>query len=240
MKLGRLRPTEEHKRRALPLSRYMRTPLPVPPITLDNTPGVRYGLYHNDVYGDCTIAALANFLSTSGVRRGFEASFTDKDATDFYFDMSGGKDDGLYEVDVLERAVNKGFPLNGLHKLAAFVAIDPTDIYSIRSSAFLFDAIYVGVELPRAAEATVGGLWDSADTLGDNAPGSWGPHAVIVPKYDALGPTFITWGQQQQATWSWWRNCVTEAYALLWRDVAVQHGVDWDALQADLQALKVA
>lgn len=237
MKLGRIRPTAAQKRRALPLERYLRKPLPPAPLALDNAIGVSYGLFANDRLGDCTIAALANFHLTAAAREGRPLSFTDADVVDFYRAMSGGRDDGLVEIDVLERAAATGFPLSGAHKLAAWVRLDAQDLDALRSCASLFHAVYVGAALPLSAQGS--GTWDAAGIILDgDVPGSWGGHAMIAPKYDSLGPTFVTWGRQQRATWSWWRMYVEEAYALLDEERAIVAGVDWMDLQADLEALR--
>jgi hypothetical protein len=236
MKLGRIAPTAAHKARALPLARYLTRPLPHSPLALDNTPGATYRMYRNDEIGDCTVAALANFHATAAAREGRPFLVSDDEAAQYYFTLSGGKDDGLVEIDVLERAAAIGFPLSGAHKLAAWVRIDARDLESIRSCASLFWAVYVGAALPVTAQRQQ--IWDTTGLLvDDDAPGSWGGHAMVVPKYDAIGPTFITWGAQKRATWAWWRLYVDEAYALLDAERAQAAGVDWDALVADLKAL---
>jgi hypothetical protein len=235
VKLGRLAPSAAHIKRALPLKRYLKTPLPPAPQSIDNTPGAVYKMYRNDQIGDCTCAGLANYFATCAAREGRQVSFTDDEVAQFYFDLSGGHDSGLVEIDVLDRALARGFPLNGKQKLAAWVRLDAQDLNALRSCASLFYAIYVGAALPVTAQNQT--IWDAVGTTGDDAPGSWGGHAMVVPKYDMLGPTFVTWGGLKRATWAWWRLYVDEAYALLDEDRAHAAGVDWDALQADLKAL---
>lgn len=237
LKLGRLKPSPAHLAMAPRLSNYMRRELPLAPLALDYTPGVEYMLGRNDEIGDCTIVALANYFATAAKREGRSAGFTDAEIGDFYFDMTGGPDVGLVEVAVLERAQLRGFPAGGEHKLAAWVRIDSTDLDTLRSCASCFWGLYVGVGLPLRAQSTVGALWDATGaTSGDDAPDSWGGHAMFLAKYDANGPTFITWAQQQRATWAWWRTYVQEVYALLDAERALLAGVDFDALRADLWA----
>lgn len=237
MRLGRIRPTAEQKRRALPLERYLSKPLPEAPLAIDNTAGVSYILGGNDRYGDCTVVALANFHLTAAAREGRKLSISDDEAIAFYQAMSApGRDDGLVEIDVLERARAAGFPLSGAHKLAAWVRIDPLDLASIRACAALFYAVYVGAALPLSARSP--GTWDAVSLIDDeDVPGSWGGHAMIAPQYDSLGVSFITWGRKQRATWAWWRLYVEEGYALLDAERAAAAGVDWPALTADLAAI---
>lgn len=238
MRLGRVRPTAAQKLRALPIERYLRAPLPAAPLALDNTIGVDYRMWANDRYGICTLAALANFHLTAAKREGRTLTLDEARLISLYLEMTGGADNGLVEIDVLARA-RAGFPDAGQHQLAAWVRIDAQDLASIRACAALFYAVYVGAALPISAQGS--GMWDATGLIGDDdVPGSWGGHAMIAPKYDALGPTFITWGRQQRASWSWWRMYVEEGYALLDAERAAVAGVDFAALQADMAALDSA
>jgi hypothetical protein len=40
-------------------------------------------------------------------------------------------------------------------------------------------------------------------------------HAVFAVAYDQAGVTVLTWGNTQKGTWTWWDECVDEAYAIL-------------------------
>lgn len=233
MRLGRVKPSAEHRKRALPLRAYLPQGLPPAPLEVDHTDGVKYGLYRNDSLGDCTCAALANFHATAAMREGRIVSFSDDDVVAYYLALTGGADDGLCEVDVLSRAQAQGFPLSGAHRLAAWVRIDPGDLEAIKNSVALFHAVYVGAELPLSSQRE--DTWDSVGLLDNtDAPGSWGGHALISARYDSIGPTFVTWGREQRATWAWWKTYCDEAYALLDAERAQAAGVDWAALTADL------
>jgi hypothetical protein len=68
-------------------------------------------------------------------------------------------------------------------------------------------------------------VWDVVPNGGDNAkPGSWGGHAVFVPKYDANGFTCITWGELKTMTSAFWSAYVDEAHALLSHDWMASKG----------------
>jgi len=82
-------------------------------------------------------------------------------------------------------------------------------------------------------------VWDVAPHHGADAkPGTWGGHAVFVPKYDAHSFTCITWGAPKQMTLAFWKEYVDEAHALLSHDWLEHHvspeGFDFHHLKADL------
>jgi hypothetical protein len=65
-------------------------------------------------------------------------------------------------------------------------------------------------------------------------------HAVYAVGYDQNFLTVLTWGNTQQATWSWWDECVDEAYAILppeAKDPKFAPGFNLAQLQADLAAV---
>jgi hypothetical protein len=205
-------------------------------LTVDNSASVDYKLYRNDSLSDCTIAALGHWFATAAALDGRQFSLTDDEVAAYYLKLTRGADSGLCEVDVLASAQAAGFPLSGEHGLAAWVRLDVGDLDAIRSCVGLFRAVYVGAELPLSA--VLDEVWD-ADGIGtgDKAPGTWAGHAMLVPKYDTLGPTFVTWGRKQRATWAFWRCYVDEAYALLDAERAAVAGVDFAALLSDLKAI---
>ena len=44
----------------------------------------------------------------------------------------------------------------------------------------------------------------SGSLSGDDAPGSWGGHAVDVVGYDDAGLTVVSWGALLRASWDFW------------------------------------
>jgi hypothetical protein len=65
-------------------------------------------------------------------------------------------------------------------------------------------------------------------------------HAVFAVAYDQTGLTVLTWGNTQQATWPWWKECGDEAYAILPPEAATPGfapGFNVAQLQADLAAV---
>lgn len=236
VKLGRVKPAPHHRAMMLRLTDYLPDPLPAAPDSYDSTDGAYYSAYGNLQYGDCTCAALANYFSIAAAREGKSLSFDAEEVIDFYLNLTGGADDGLVEVDVLNRAV-QGFPLDGHRKLAAWASVDPRDTDLVRRCTAAFWTTYVGAELPKSAQDAMGGVWDVGNP-GDGTPNSWGGHALVAPLYDLEGVTFLTWGARQRATWAWWDRYVSETYVLLDADLAKANKVDFDKLVADMTWLK--
>src|SRR5262249_59231251 len=83
---------------------------------------------------------------------------------------------GGVEVDVLRLWRRQGI---GGHRIAAFAGVGPADDELVRTGTWLFGGLFIGLQLPlRAREQLV---WDWTGSLqGQDAPGSWGGHAVNV------------------------------------------------------------
>lgn len=214
--------------------------LPEAPERLDLAAGVRaWPLYVNDTRGDCTTAAAAHMVeawtaaargrpvevSESAVLRAFErVKIVDP--------FTG--EEGAFALDVLKLWRASGI---GRHRIGAFVRVAPYDHRLVRSAAWLFGGLYVGLALPLTARTQR--IWEWTGELGGDAkPGSWGGHAVDVVRYDRAGLTVVTWGRLQRMTWSFWERYCEEAYCALSEDF-VEHGrapngFDLEALRADL------
>jgi hypothetical protein len=107
----------------------------------------------------------------------------------------------------------------------------------LRTAAWLFGGLYIGLQLPLSAQRQ--GTWDCGGALtGPDRPGSWGGHAVDVVRYSPGSLTVVTWGRLQDMTWSFWDRYCDEAYCILSRDFLdgdrAPNGFDVEALRADL------
>jgi hypothetical protein len=186
----------------------------------------------NDVYGDCTIAALAHattvFEGLVSKRNVMSTTSVEK----LYFKLSGGVDSGLQELDVLNYWRT--------HKVAhdsldAFVKIDRTDHTRIKQAIKEFGGVYLGFQVQQDAQADFQARrpWTPGPLTRDG-------HAVYAVAYDAQKVTVLTWGSTQDATWDWWDECVDEAYALLPKDAEKQGfapGFNFAQLKSDLAAV---
>lgn len=244
-KLGKLSPRLDS--RTLKFASYL-VDLPPPPDVLDLVSDIGpWGMMMNNSLGCCTISASGHaIMSWTAAARGKPAIPADQDivaaysAVSGYDPRSGENDNGAVELDVL-----KYWRSNGIagHRIAAFAAIDLSHPRHVMQAAYLFGGVYIGVSLPRSAQAQ-GDLWSlSGSPTDDDLPGSWGGHAIWVPAlYDTQHLGAITWGSVQKISWAWWRAYCDEAYAIISQDFLTgerktPQGFDLAALQADLRAL---
>lgn len=250
LKLGKL--AVRHDPRTLMLASYVTAALPVPPASFDLTSKVRaWGMMDNDEIGDCTCAAAGHLIMewTANAKARMTTP-TDKQivaaysAITGYNPATGANDNGAVELDVLNYWRQSGI---AGHKISSYMALEPANHIHIMDSLYIFGGSYIGVQLPKSAQAQVQEHqpWSvpPQGATGDGAPGSWGGHAVPVVAYDPRGVTVITWGAQQVMTWSFWETYCEEAYAILSPDFltaknATPAGFNLQQLQADLQDLK--
>jgi hypothetical protein len=227
--------------RTLALARYVdRTQLPAPPATLDLTAHVaEWPMYANDRVGDCTIAAAGHMIEAWSAAAGGQAIEIPEPAVLAAFDQVKSVDpqtgeEGAVELDVLNFWRKTGI---GDHTIGAFARVSLLDEDLVRTGAYLFGGLYIGLALPVTAQQQ--DVWDWTGSLaGPASPGSWGGHAVDVVGYDADGLTIVTWGKPKRMTWAFWARYVEEAYCLLSSDFLAQgrspDGFDLEALKADL------
>ncbi|WP_263353939.1 hypothetical protein [Acidicapsa acidisoli] len=246
MKLGRRHVKKDS--RTLRLGKYLKDGLAAPPEAKDWTKGIAsWGMMLNDVHGDCTIAAAAHAVqvwsaNTKGEKD--EVTLPDSVVLSYFEKWDGYKpsdpntDAGGVELDVLNNWQKASFEQ---HKLIAYADAAYANLEEIRQAITLFGGVYIGLALPMTAKTQA--VWDVVPNGGDDAkPGSWGGHAVFVPKYDAHSFTCITWGALKQMTVAFWKEYVDEAHALLSHDWLEQKGApsgfDLDELKADLGRIK--
>jgi hypothetical protein len=195
-------------------------------------PAILFPMDGNDKYGDCTIAAAGHAIT---VYNGLAKKKDIPDKTGLlkvYFQLTGGPDSGLDELNVLNYWQSTGI---GTDKILAFVSIEPKNRTHIKQAIQYFGGVYLGFQVQQ-----------DADTLFDQRK-PWTPapltndgHAVYAVAYDADQLTVLTWGNTQLATWSWWDECVDEAYAILPPQAAKAgyiKGLDFAKLKADLEAV---
>lgn len=208
-------------------------------------------MYANNQYGDCTIAGLANHARIQAAVDGRPLpEFTDQEIVEFYFKLSGGKDTGLIETDVLDHVVKHGFPNDGRYKFIGRATIDHTDWDALQMASYLFGGVYLGVGLPERAQS-MGEHWSvqGDGKTGPDAPWSWGGHCMVMSGHDltpspadkpgqAVGNVSLaTWGSVVYATKHWLSVYTDEAYVLLDESHLLMPGIDSAALLAALALL---
>jgi hypothetical protein len=236
MKLGRKAIRTDS--RTLKLAKYMTAALPAAPPAKDWTKGItNWGMMLNDKLGCCTIAAVAHAVQVFSANASTEVTVPDAQVLHYYEAWDGynpkdpSTDSGGIELDVLNGWKKGGFDK---HKLFAFTDLDRTNLEQVRQAINLFGGVYIGVELPLTAQTQA--TWDVVANGGDKAKsGSWGGHAVFVPKYDAESFTCITWGQPKTMTVTFWNAYVDEAHAILSHDWITTKGAPSGFALAELQ-----
>jgi hypothetical protein len=239
-KLGKAPPRVDV--RTLSLARYVdRTKLPTPPKLYDGTQHVGdWPMYANDRLGDCTCAAAGHMIeSWTAASRGAATEVAERSVVTAFehvkiVDPQTGEE-GAVELDVLNYWRKRGI---ARHKIGAYAKVPVYDHLVVRTAAYLFGGLYIGLSLPVTAQRQK--VWDFTGSLrGPAAPGSWGGHAVNVVRYDPTGLTCVTWGMLQEMTWAFWDRYCDEAYAIISTDFLehgeAPNGFDLAALKADLQ-----
>lgn len=251
MKLGK-KPAKVDSR-TLKLAKYFLSSLPPAPAAVDWTSGITdWGMMLNDSLGDCTIAGCGHAEQVWSAARGGEYTLSDAAILQKYEQWCGyvdgdpSTDQGGVEVDVLNDWRRRAF--YG-HLLYAYADPDPANLEHVKQAINLFGGVYIGIALPLSAQGQ--NPWDVS--TGDNAiPGSWGGHAVFVPKYETQADgtvlfSCITWGELQGITEAFWLYndsvngpYIDEVHALIAPEFlslktgATPEGLDLDTLKADL------
>jgi hypothetical protein len=188
----------------------------------------------NDKIGDCAIATVGHLIQlyTSYTKK-TPIVMNDEEIIHMYSAVSGynpnnpASDQGCVISSVLNYWINNGVQIGG---------------YSDKISLLWFGGVYIGINMPLA--------WQSADswtlpsnTHGNNAPGSWGGHAVPIVAYDHTGVTVITWGEKMVMTWDALAVYCDEAWAVISADFINQQGLtpanfDWTYLLAAMSHIR--
>ena len=236
--------------RTFKLSKYLKPRLPQPPAETSYVVDVpSWPMDLNDQIGDCVVAAMAHMIQqwtfyTKGVS-GMVVP-TDADVLAAYEAISGyvpgdpSTDTGCDMLTALNYWRNTG--LAG-HKIAGYVAVDPTNLLEVRQSIWLFGNLFTGLALPvfveGASDWTVpdGGIFGNA-----GQPGSWGGHCVPAMAESPETLTCVTWGERLKMSHNFFTDYCDEAYAVLSTDwlnssQLARSGFNMAQLRADIAAL---
>lgn len=247
-RLGKLPP--RHDPRTLLFSAYLDPhQLPAPPPARDWTHAAApvWGMMANDRLGDCTCAAAGHLMQAWTANHGAEFTPTDEQIVAAYSEITGynanypDTDQGAVELDVLKHWRTTGI---AGRKIGAFVKVEPASRTHVEAAINLLGGVYLGAALPQRAQSQT--IWDVPDQrTAEDAPGSWGGHAMAALAYSRAGVVFVTWGGLKVATWNWWLTYVDECYGLLddeWVSGAMPapNGFNLDALKVDLGLIGTA
>lgn len=204
-------------------------------------------MLQNDVLGDCTCAAVGHLVQAWTSYNG--GSYVPSDAATLslyenacgYDPMDPSTDQGGELISVLKYW--KANPFEG-HTIDAYVSVNPKNQEEVRQALYYFGGVYVGVQLPLAAQNQT--VWDVPflGIRGKGEPGSWGGHAIAnILDYDENGLTTITWGDTKLMTWKFLETYCDEMYCILSPDwygpeKVAPTGFDSNALAQDLLLLE--
>lgn len=183
----------------------------------------------NDTYGDCTIAGLAHLTTIYKGLTGILDIPATTNVTALYFQLTGGQDSGLNELDVLTYW-QKNNPFDDT--AVAFVSIDPLNHNHVKQAITLFGGVYTGFNVQQNAISDFDACitWTPGTLTNDG-------HCVPVGAYDANTVTVLTWGNKQLGTWAWWDDCVDECYAIIPLEAFQYTGINLALLKSDLAAI---
>ncbi len=224
-KLGRSGPsTYDNKRLTL-----LDAPnLPTPPSNLAKARfnlirNTFYPIMGNDKYGDCTVASAGHTIQAATTYEKNEFTPSTDQVVNEYFKLTGGPDQGLSLLDVLQPWRNTG--LWG-HKLAAYAEIPWTDTHLsaaqtrklLRTSIWLSGSAYLALALPYGMQRNPYD-WQTIGTGPDWRPGTWGGHAVPALLYSSGYKYWIvTWGKIVQVSEAFLRAYMDEAWVTVSND----------------------
>lgn len=221
------------------------TALPAAPSRVRRSDAVpSWPMYANDSLPDCTIATCGHMEQLWSAVAGSPETPAEQSVLEM-FDATGPRDEGRYELDVLNYWRKTGFG-PAREKILAFVQINPKNDLHMQLATWLFGGVYAGIALPTSAVAQTGPtkVW-TAGRGANGEPGSWGGHAVPIVNYWRSRTRYacITWGFVQVMTFGFWHKYGDEAYAIISPDWINKQGdspvpgFNLAKLQEDLKAL---
>jgi hypothetical protein len=236
-------------RRTLRLSNYLKK-LPTPPTEVSwvtQVPGP-WPMFLNDTLGTCVIAAMGHMVQQwTFYASGASQVVQNTDILKAYRDLSGyvpgdpSTDNGVVMLDALKYWRTVG--LAG-HRIAAYAAVNLTDVTELLQAIQLFGNCFAGLSLPVTAQGE--GAWTVSPggifTL-NGAPGSWGGHCVPYMAASPVSRTCIAWGDRLKLSPNFSLDYVDELYAVVsqeWidRQGVSPSGLDLKTLLADVAAIR--
>lgn len=206
-----------------------------------------WGMLGNDAWGDCVLAGAGHEHMGFAVTAGGEARFDDEAALRGYAAITGGgpygdgSDPGTYVRDAMKYRKSHGIKdADGtVHKIAAYVSIDPHDPDLLMLAAWNFLAVGMGFEFPDTAmdQFNAGEPWDVV--RGAQIEG--GHYVVVTGRTGADDLGVITWAKRQGMTRDFYSTYNDETWALVSEDELKNgrtvRGYDLSGLQTALKEL---
>ena len=203
--------------------------LPQVPASWQWGKGLEFPVYGNDTLPDCTCAAVGHHEQVWSARAGAPETPALEAVLEF-FDYTGsmqglGRNQGRYMagggIGVLDCWRNRGFSQAApgvpapYERILGYAVVNQLDLAEVRAAGYLFGGLYAGLALPLSAAYQwqgQGGVWSLQHS--NNAPGSWGGHAVNITAYGTY-ITCATWGRRWRMSKSFFRTYCDELYVAL-------------------------
>lgn len=222
----------------------MTAPLPPPPASVDYTTRVdSWPMFDNDSIGDCTIASVAHLIQLyTSFTKASPVIVEQANIVKAYSDCGGydgtpATDNGAFEINVLKYWMSTGINAGGImDKISGFAKVNPLNSNEVKYAVYWFGGLYIGMNMPKSWQTVQDNKWKmGSDLAGDNAPGTWGGHAVPVVAYDEDSLTIISWGDEFELSWDAFNTYCEEAWAVISPDFMNQMGktpsnFDWPFL----------
>jgi hypothetical protein len=253
--MGRKRPVARGPRFAL--KNYMLRSLIAAPDHVNYVPKATAALaemYENDTLGDCVIACMAHIEGVLTGNADDMMFLTPAQIVSLYSSIGGyvpgdpSTDNGCDEQTALNWWQTKGL-VGGTNKIAAWLAVDGSNLQEVHTALWLFENLMFGFELPEEwvnpMPAASGFTWGVA-----GPPNPENGHCVAGCGYDHTGVRISTWGMLGVITPAAIAKYATipnqgELYAVLSRDAInkahqkAPNGFDFSQLLADIDSMGV-
>ena len=202
------------------------TELPEPPESHNVVKDITdWKMFLNNQMGCCAISAAGHMIMAWTDRTDKDYVPSDDQILTAYSAVSGynpvtkENDRGCIMLEALKYWRNSGI---ADRQISAFAELDFQDNHEIKTAIYLFNGIYIGLQLPKISKNQTGpgGIWSVPlyGNMFDGRKNSWGGHAVNVIGYDKDFVYCVTWGFIQKMTWEFLKTYCGEAYAIISED----------------------
>ena len=203
-------------------------------------------MFLNDSLGDCVPAAAGHMIQQwTAYGLGAEYTPTDSQILSAYESIGGytptdpATDQGCDMLTALNTWRQTGI---AGHRIAAYVSLNPKSWDELRLAIYLFGNVYLGIQLPIAAQNQE--KWEiiGDESSPDQVPGSWGGHCIPLIGYNPLLYMCVTWGAELNMTTGYPTAYADEAYAVLTHDWIRKQGTapsgfNLNQLTADMKSI---
>lgn len=256
-RMGRKRPIARSPRFAL--KNYLMQSLPAAPSSIDYSAAASHSLsqmYDNDVLGDCVIACMGHIegVLTANAEE-VELIVPQSNIISLYSAIGGyvpgnpATDQGCDEQTALNYWAHHGLTnwKKAKYKIAAWLAVDGSNLAEVRAAIWLFENLMFGIELPDAWVNPMpqhsGFVWGQAGAADPN-----NGHCVAGVGYSQGGVTISSWGMLGVITNGAVAQYTSgseggELYTILSEDAIAKatkkapNGFNFSQLQADLASM---